>query len=83
MFFVLIVSNACGKKEDVVDIAAKSPIIVVMFICDYFFMLLNVDKNLFNSYQRYNGLISIDLHYQKMGKHFIQNRKSEKSCFDV
>ena len=42
VFFVRIVSNACGKNEDVVDIAAKSPIIVVILICNYFFKLLKV-----------------------------------------
>ena len=44
VFFVLIVSNACGKNEEVVDIAAKSPIIVVMLIYDYFFKLLKVEE---------------------------------------
>ena len=39
VFFVLIVFIACGKNEEVVDIAASSPIIVVMLICDYFFKL--------------------------------------------
>ena len=49
VFFVLIVFIACGRNEDVVDIAARSPIIVVMLICDYFFKLLNVKNTLFNS----------------------------------
>ena len=44
VFFVLIVSNACGKNEDVVDIAAKSPISVVILILNYFFKLLKVQE---------------------------------------
>ena len=42
VFFVRIVTNACGKNEDVVDIAAKSPIIVAILIYNYFFKLLKV-----------------------------------------
>ncbi|MEO5500763.1 MAG: hypothetical protein ABIR31_04905 [Ginsengibacter sp.] len=49
VFFVLMVSIACGKNEDVVAIAARSPIIVVMLICDYFFNLLNANNTKFNS----------------------------------
>ena len=42
VFFVLIVFNACGKKEEVVDIAAKSPIIVVILIYDFFLTIKSV-----------------------------------------
>jgi hypothetical protein len=48
VFFVLIVSNACGKNEDVVDIAAKSPIIVIILIYNYFFKFLICKNTLFN-----------------------------------
>jgi hypothetical protein len=49
VFLVWIVFNACGKNEEVVAIAAKSPIIVVVLIGDYFFKLLRI-KMLYLNY---------------------------------